>query len=93
VTGKSAPEASAPSGEPHKGVTEGATASSARGVTNDPRDISIYLVRTLKGDSLEQIGKHFQIEKYSTVGSAIAREKKIKNICLLLKKSRDDKDA
>ena len=56
------------------GVTEDALAASARGVANDPRDIAIYLARTLKGDSLEQIGDHFDIEKkYSTVGNAIAR--------------------
>jgi len=56
-------------------VTEDALASSARGITNDPRDICIYLARTLKGDSLKQIGERFNIEKYSTVASAIARAK------------------
>jgi REP element-mobilizing transposase RayT len=58
------------------GISEDALAASARGVTNNPRDISIFLARTLKGDSLKQIGEHFDIEKYSTVGSAIARVKK-----------------
>jgi len=57
------------------GITEDTLASSARGITNDPRDIAIYLARTLKGDSLTQIGEHFKIKKYSTVGSAIARVK------------------
>jgi REP element-mobilizing transposase RayT len=58
------------------GITEDTLALSARGTTNDPRDIAIYLARTLKGDSLTQIGEHFKIKKYSTVGSAIARVKK-----------------
>jgi chromosomal replication initiation ATPase DnaA len=29
----------------------------------------------MKGESLKQIGEHFEIEKYSTVASAIARVK------------------
>ena len=56
-------------------VTEKELGSSARGITNDPRDIAIYLARALKGDSLKQIGEYFKIEKYSTVASAIARVK------------------
>jgi chromosomal replication initiation ATPase DnaA len=48
-------------------------ASSARGVTNEPRDIAIYLARSLRGDSLNAIGAYFGIEKYSTVGSAVSR--------------------
>jgi REP element-mobilizing transposase RayT len=57
------------------GVTEETLGSSARGITNTPRDISIYLARVMKGESLKQIGEHFEIEKYSTVASAIARVK------------------
>jgi REP element-mobilizing transposase RayT len=57
------------------GITEDALAASARGVTNTPRDISIYLARALRGDSLKHIGEYFEIEKYSTVASAIARVK------------------
>jgi chromosomal replication initiation ATPase DnaA len=48
-------------------------ASSARGVTNEARDIAIYLARSLRGDSLNVIGAYFGIEKYSTVGSAVSR--------------------
>ena len=47
--------------------------SSARGVTNEARDIAIYLARSLRGDSLNAIGAYFGIEKYSTVGSAVGR--------------------
>lgn len=57
------------------GITEDALAASARGVTNTPRDISIYLARALRGDSLKHIGEYFEIKKYSTVASAIARVK------------------
>ena len=50
-------------------------ASLARGVTNEARDIAIYLARSLRGDSLNDIGAYFGIEKDSTVGSAAARVK------------------
>jgi REP element-mobilizing transposase RayT len=56
-------------------VSADALAQTARGSTNDPRDISIYLARTLTGASLKHIGGHFDIEKYSTVGSAVSRVK------------------
>ena len=56
-------------------ITDDTLGSSARGITNTPRDISIYLARAMKGESLKQIGEHFEIEKYSTVASAIARVK------------------
>ncbi|KAF5036974.1 Chromosomal replication initiator protein DnaA [anaerobic digester metagenome] len=49
--------------------------SSSRGVTNEPRDVAMHLARTLRGDSLNNIAEEFQIEKYSTVASAISRIK------------------
>jgi REP element-mobilizing transposase RayT len=55
------------------GVPPESLASSARGVTNEARDIAIYLARSLRGDSLNVIGAYFGIEKYSTVGSAVSR--------------------
>ncbi|GAB6111410.1 hypothetical protein JCM14713_11680 [Desulfomicrobium salsuginis] len=37
--------------------------------------MTMHLARTLRGDSLNRIAAKFQIEKYSTVASAISRIK------------------
>jgi REP element-mobilizing transposase RayT len=50
--------------------------TSRRGYFNEPRNTAIYLVRYLRGDSLKEIGKAFEIGKYSTVSSVIERVKK-----------------
>ena len=52
---------------------------SKRGVINEPRNVAIYLTRRLRGDSLNQIGKHYGINKYSSVSSVILRTKKLIN--------------
>ena len=57
------------------GVEEETMNSSSRGITNEPRDVAMYLARTLRGDSLNRIAAGFEIEKYSTVASAISRIK------------------
>ena len=57
------------------GVGEEDLATSGRGVGNEARDMAMYLARTLTGASLGAIGRHFNTDKYSTVGSAIARAK------------------
>lgn len=46
-----------------------------RGIANDPRSVAIYLMRHLRGDSLEEIGREFKIAKYSSVSSVIERIK------------------
>jgi len=46
-----------------------------RGFTNEPRNVAIYLMRHLRGDSLEDIGKEFKMAKYSSVSSVIERMK------------------
>lgn len=56
-------------------VEEGTMKSSSRGITNEPRDVAMNLARTLRGDSLNHIAAGFEIEKYSTVSSAISRIK------------------
>jgi chromosomal replication initiation ATPase DnaA len=43
---------------------------------NEPRNVAIYLMRHLRCDSLKEIGKAFEIEKYSTVSSIVERVKK-----------------
>jgi len=50
--------------------------SSRRGTLNQPRNISIYLTRQLRGDSLREIALNFRINKYSSVSSVIERMKK-----------------
>jgi putative transposase len=46
-----------------------------RGMANEPRNVAIYLMRHLRGDSLEEIGREFGIAKYSSVSSVIERTK------------------
>lgn len=46
---------------------------SRRGQENLPRDIALYLVRTLTRKTMLEVGKHFGISNYSTVGSVVAR--------------------
>ena len=36
-----------------------------RGVANEARSMAIYLMRLLRGDTLEEIGREFKIAKYS----------------------------
>ena len=47
--------------------------SSKRGMTNEPRNVAIYLARRLSGEMLTTIGKAFGISKYSSVSSVICR--------------------
>ncbi len=46
-----------------------------RGITNEPRNVSIYLIRQLRMETLRDIGRRFKIEKYSSVSSIIERVK------------------
>jgi len=56
-------------------VEEGALTLTRRGITNEPRNVAIYLMRQLRGDSLEEIGREFKVAKYSSVSSVIERMK------------------
>jgi len=47
-----------------------------RGVQNEPRDVAIYLLRTICGEPLMRIGQAFGMTQYSSVSSAIERIKK-----------------
>jgi chromosomal replication initiation ATPase DnaA len=46
-----------------------------RGAINEARNMAIYLLRYLRGDSLTTIGKVFNIQSYSTVSSIVERFK------------------
>lgn len=49
---------------------------SKRGRFNEPRNVAIFLNRKLRRDSLKEIGRRFQMEKYSSISSIIERIKK-----------------
>jgi len=54
--------------------------SSKRGTFNEPRCAAIYLIRKLRRDRLNEIGRVFMLKKYSSVSSIIERMKfRIKN--------------
>jgi REP element-mobilizing transposase RayT len=44
-----------------------------RGVTNEPRDVALYLTRILRQEGLREIGMEFGLKNYSSVSSAIER--------------------
>ena len=46
-----------------------------RGISNEPRDVAIYLTRMLRQEGLSDIGKEFGLSNYSSVSSAIDRVK------------------
>lgn len=47
-----------------------------RGVSNEPRDVAIFLTRKLRRDTLPAIGDAFGMSGYSSVSSAIERVRK-----------------
>jgi len=57
------------------GIEESSLLSSRRGVLNEPRNVAIFLVRHLRGEKLEEIGRQFDISKYSSVSSVIEKMK------------------
>ncbi len=48
---------------------------SKRGLTNEPRNTAVYLMRHLMGSKLEEIGREFGINNYSSVSTVIERTK------------------
>jgi len=46
---------------------------SQRGLVNEPRAVAIYLLRTLRGDTLLEIGSRFGLQRYSSVSSVIQK--------------------
>ena len=41
-----------------------------------PRNAAVFLIRRLRGEKLEEIGRQFGIAKYSSVSSAIEKMKR-----------------
>jgi len=50
--------------------------SSRRGMTNEARNVAIYLCRRLSGETLAGIGKEFHLDNYGSVSSVVSRMKK-----------------
>ena len=46
-----------------------------RGIENEPRDVAMYLIRSLRAEPLMKIGENFGLTQYSSVGSAVMRVK------------------
>ena len=67
--------------------------ASRRGYFNEPRNVAIYLIRRLRGDTLKGVRKAFGIDKNSTISSVIERVKremrKNKNINKRVKNLKD----
>ena len=81
------------------GISEKELLISKRGLSNEARNMAIYLTRRLRGDSLKTIGEQFQVGKYSSVSSVIRRlnaamaddrrlRKQVEELILVLKKGR-----
>jgi chromosomal replication initiation ATPase DnaA len=48
-----------------------------RGQVNEPRNVAVYLARKRCGLRLEEIGREFGLEKYSSVSSIVTRTESI----------------
>jgi len=48
---------------------------SRRGISNEPGNVAIYLLRTLRGDHLEGIGQDFNISRFISASSIAERVK------------------
>jgi REP element-mobilizing transposase RayT len=57
----------------HYDIEQSQLMRSVRGVTNEPRNVAIYLMRTLRRDGLLSIGALFGMGGYSSASSAIER--------------------
>jgi len=57
----------------HYGVDEASLFLSRRGVSNEPRDLAIHLIRTLCGKPLQEIAERFSIGSYSSVSTVLTR--------------------
>ena len=46
-----------------------------RGIENEPRDVAVYLIRTMRSEPLMKIGAGFGLNRYSSVSSVVMRVK------------------
>jgi REP element-mobilizing transposase RayT len=61
----------------HYNIQESILQKTRRGVSNEPRDVAIYLTRMLRQEGLRDIGKEFGLKNYSSVSSAVDRVKSL----------------
>ncbi|MBW1678651.1 MAG: transposase, partial [Deltaproteobacteria bacterium] len=47
-----------------------------RGTENEPRNVAIYLMRSLRGEPLLSIGSEFNLNRHSSVSSVLERTRK-----------------
>ena len=57
------------------GIEEEELKKSRRGQANEPRDVAIYLIRMLRRDTLEVIGREFSLNRFSSVSSVFQKMK------------------
>ncbi|MBW2165734.1 MAG: hypothetical protein JRG74_06445 [Deltaproteobacteria bacterium] len=62
----------------HYGVSFNELLITRRGISNEPRNIAVYLLRQIRGEHLNNIGELFNIKAYSTVSSILRRVSKLK---------------
>jgi chromosomal replication initiation ATPase DnaA len=58
-------------------IQESILQKARRGVSNESRDVAIYLARMLRQQGLREIGEEFGLNNYSSVSSAIERVKSL----------------
>lgn len=46
-----------------------------RGVENEPRDVAMYLIRSMRAEPLMRVGENFGLTQYSSVSSVVMRVK------------------
>jgi uncharacterized membrane protein YkvA (DUF1232 family) len=46
-----------------------------RGLENEPRDVAMYLIRSMRSEPLMRVGASFGLNRYSSVSSAVMRVK------------------
>ena len=46
-----------------------------RGIENEPRDVAMYLIRSMRSEPLIRVGVGFGLNRYSSVSSAVRRVK------------------
>lgn len=59
----------------HYGVAKDQLVQSVRGISNEPRNVAIYLTRILRQEGLMEISTAFGMQGYSSASSAVARVK------------------
>ena len=75
----------------HYEIEPSALTAVRRGIENEPRDVAVYLIRTMRSEPLMRIGPAFGLKRYSSVSSVVMRIKtklkrteSLKNVSLIM---------